>query len=75
MKSFSEKQQERARTLNRNKYIKYLYEECSWRQVDIAKKFKVSRQRIHHIVHRDHPEKIGFWGRLLDRILYFLKDY
>ena len=32
----------------------------------------ISRQRVHQIVHKKQD---GFWGRLLDRVLYFLKDY
>jgi len=76
LKTFSELQQERAGTLNRNKFIQYLYFQRGWRQVDIAKRFGVSRQCIHHIIHRTCGEKYGFWTRLIDRILWlFGEDY
>ena len=65
-KTFSEQQQEGAGTLKRNRFINYLYNECGYRQVDIARKFGHSRQWAHHIVHRSYSEKRGFWGRLWD---------
>lgn len=76
MKSYSEIKQEEAGTLNRNKFIQYLYNECRWRQVDIAKKFRVSRQRIHQIINNPNVTTTycqahydGFWGFYLKKLM------
>jgi len=72
MKSYSEIKQEEAGTLRRNRFIQYLYSECHWRQVDIAKKFGFKRQRAFQIINRTYPEKhhIGLWRRLWDILTY-----
>ena len=70
MKSYSELQQERAGTLNRNKVIVFRYE-LGITQVKLAEQYNLTRQRIHQIVHRK-PQNPNLSG-LRSRVMVFIK--
>lgn len=73
VKTYSELQQERAGTLNRNKGIVFRYQ-LGIPQVELARHYNLTRQRIHQIIHRVYPQTQqnqnlgGFWSKLMSRL-------
>ena len=66
-KSYSELQQERAGTLNRNRQIKKDYKPGLGGKIGRAQNPPISRQAIHQIVHRTYTrKKDGLFIRLCE---------
>ena len=70
-KQDSIRKQERAGTLERNKAIKFLYEN-GLSLAEIGRIYKLPRQRIHQLVklpNRDEKRYNGFLGRFISKVI------